>query len=240
MRNILVLGASSSIGIELLKLAAGPDTNLFAHFNNSESAISILASNLNEKITPIKADLSSEAEVHGLIASVESKCKSLDGIVFLAAPPLNLVRFKNVEWSDYIYNFEVQLKSTILILKNFLPSMVKQKSGSIVMMLSSVTEGKTPAIMSHYVVSKFSLFGLMRALSAEYSSANICINGVSASMIDSSFMAAVPHKIIEMAAESHPRKRNATPKDIAPVINFLLSDDAQFITGANLVVTGGA
>jgi len=59
-------------------------------------------------------------------------------------------------------------------------------------------------------------------------------------MIETDFLAKIPEKLIEMTADQHPQKRNGLPTDVAPVVRFLLSDEAGYITGVNIPVTGGA
>jgi 3-oxoacyl-[acyl-carrier protein] reductase len=117
--------------------------------------------------------------------------------------------------------------------------MVAAKKGKIIFMLSSSTLGVPPTSMAHYITAKYALFGLMKALAAEYAGKHIFINAVSPSMIETETLSEVHEKILEYAASQHPLKRNATPQDIAPVIKFLLSDDANYINGINIPITGG-
>jgi 3-oxoacyl-[acyl-carrier protein] reductase len=65
------------------------------------------------------------------------------------------------------------------------------------------------------------------------------INAISPSMVETGFLKKVPEKIVEMSAEQHPLKRNATPEDIAPLAHFLLSSGSDYMTGVNVPVSGG-
>ena len=84
------------------------------------------------------------------------------------------------------------------------------------------------------------MLGLMKSLAAEYGDKNININAVSPSMIETKFLSEIHEKVIEMSAEMNPLKRNATTKDIVPIIKFLLSKESDYITGANIPITGGS
>jgi 3-oxoacyl-[acyl-carrier protein] reductase len=79
----------------------------------------------------------------------------------------------------------------------------------------------------------------MKSLASEYSERNIQINAVSPSMVETSFLENIPGKLIELASEAHPLKRNAVPHDIAPLIKYLLSDESNYITGINIPICGG-
>jgi NAD(P)-dependent dehydrogenase (short-subunit alcohol dehydrogenase family) len=192
------------------------------------------------QIIPIQADLTSKDAVDYLIKTVESICDFPSNIVFIAAPKLVLNRFKDLKIDDFMMQIEMQLYSSIHLLVKFLPAMAKARVGKVVFVLSSYTIGTPPSSLAHYVTAKYALLGLMKSLSSEYAGKQICINAVSPSMIETSFLDQVPEKLIEISAHQHPLKRNGTPKDVAPVVSFLLSDAAGFLTGANIPVTGGA
>ncbi len=117
--------------------------------------------------------------------------------------------------------------------------MAQKKKGKIVFVLSSCTFNIPPGALSHYVTAKFALLGLARSLAAEYGPKHININSVSPSMVETAFLQNIPERMVEIAAAQSPWQRNATPQDVAGVIRFLLSSDADYITGANIPVSGG-
>ena len=134
---------------------------------------------------------------------------------------------------------DIELRSIVMVLSKFLPLMAKDGVGKIVFVLSSVCSGVLPKALAHYTTTKYALLGLMKALAAEYADKHVSINAVSPSMTDTAFLSELPAKLVELSAAAHPLKRNASTKDIAPVIKFLLSPAADYICGANIPVTGG-
>jgi 3-oxoacyl-[acyl-carrier protein] reductase len=112
-------------------------------------------------------------------------------------------------------------------------------SGKIVFVLSSYTINVPPKALADYVTAKYSLLGLMKALASEYADKGVSINAVSPSMAETRFLSELPAKLVEMTADNHPQKRNARPDDIVPLIQFLLSKESSFITGANVPIAGG-
>jgi 3-oxoacyl-[acyl-carrier protein] reductase len=238
-KTILIVGASSEIGCQLIRELATSDTTILAHYYSGREALDAVAVGLPGTLVPLQADLRSEAGIDGLIAAVEARGDGPDQIVLLAAPRMTMLRFKDLSWEDFKHHSDMQLCSAVKICGRFLPRMAKAKSGNIVFVLSSVTLGLPPASMAHYVTGKYAMLGLMRALASEYAGKQVKINAVSPSMIETQFLSEIPEKIVEFSAEQHPFKRNASIGEVAPAIKFLLSDGAGYMTGVNLPITGG-
>lgn len=239
--SLLVVGASSDIGGALLRRLDGSQLTVFATYSQSAAKLSALAGQMRTlEVVPIHADLAQIADVSSLIASVKARCGAPDKFVHLAAPKLRSIRFKDVSWNDFQMELDIQLRSITLLLKEFLPAMCKNKKGKIVFVLSSAAWNVPPVAMSHYVTAKFALKGLMKSLAAEYASYGLNINAVSPSAVDTAFWEMVPARRVEILASQSPRQRNATPDEVAGVIEFLLSPSADYMCGADIPVTGGS
>lgn len=237
---ILLIGASSAIGMEVMRQVADENTIFLAHCFSGKDKLDVLQAEIAAQIIPLQADLSCEAGVDSLIEMIVSHCAYPNKIVFIAAPRFVLSRFKDLTWSDFKEQLDIQLCCAVKILSRFLPVMALARSGKVVFILSSYTMGKPPSSMAHYVTAKYALLGLMKSLASEYSGKKICINAVSPSMIETGFLTQIPEKLIELTAQQHPQKRNGTPADVAPAVKFLLSDKSDFVSGVNFPVTGGA
>jgi len=111
--------------------------------------------------------------------------------------------------------------------------------GAIVNILSQVTSGQPPALMSDYVTAKHALFGLSKAMAVEWAEDNIRVNMVSPGLTQTDLTQHFHDRIFRIEAGRTPLKRIAKTSDIANVVAFLLSEDASFLTGVNLFVTGG-
>ena len=237
--TILMIGASSDIGCEVIRTLDDENLSILAHYNQNIDKIQKLQATSKSEIIPLQADLTSEDEINNMLIEIDKLNMYPDKLVHLAAPRPSYIRFKHITWGHFQYALNVELRSIILILNHCLPHMVKQKNGRVVFILTSNCIGVPPKALSHYTTTKFALLGLMRSLAAEYADKSICINAVSPTMTETSFLIDFPNKLVEMTAAAHPQKRNAITKDIAPVIKFLLSKETAFITGANIPITGG-
>ena len=239
MNNIiLITGASSDTGIELIK-SLNEKHIIIAHYNNNKKRLLEVQKKSKNKIILVNADFSSQNSVIEMIDKIEYEIGVPNKIVHLASPKTKNIRFKDDNWENLQSQLNFSLGSITVILNRFLPKMAKNKYGKIVCMLSSYTIGVPPKAMSQYVTVKYALLGLMRSLASEYSSKKITINSVSPSIINTKFLSDINDRIIEITAESHPLKRIAEVNDVVPSIIMLLSDQSDYINGVNLPISGG-
>lgn len=237
--HILITGASSAIGCEIIRQIANDSTTILAHYNTGSEKLNSIKTQVPGQIIPIQADLGSEMGIFSLTEAVASHCEAPGKIIFLAAPRLTMVRFKNLGWEDFRTHYELQLRTAVMLLGRFLPKLAKAGYGRVVFMLSSVTIGVPPSSMAHYVTAKYALLGLMKATASEYASQGITINALAPSMVATDFLKEIPARFVELAAEDHPLKRHATPEDIVPLIKYLLSKESAYLTGVSIPITGG-
>jgi 3-oxoacyl-[acyl-carrier protein] reductase len=235
---VLVVGASSEIGMEIIKQISDVNVRILA-VDILVEKVERLKGVLPSEIVILKADISNENQIKALIDSVNIYGIP-DKIVFCAAPKMRYVRLKELDWDLLHQNIDIQIKGPFLLLKDFLPRMAKDRNGKILFLISSVVLGIPPKFLLHYTLSKYALLGLMKSLASEFADKGITVNAISPSMTETSFLSDIPAKTIELSAEAHPLKRNASPKDIAPLAKFLLSEEANYINGVNVPVCGGS
>ncbi len=146
----------------------------------------------------------------------------------------------NMAWNDFQKQFDLQTKSFLQISKLIIPHMKSQKFGKIISILTSYVVGKPPNGITDYVVGKYSLFGLTKCMAGELGSFGIRANSVSPSMVDTPLTDPLPNKLKEITKSQIPlENRLAEPTEVAGVILFLCRNDANYITGENILVTGG-
>jgi 3-oxoacyl-[acyl-carrier protein] reductase len=248
---LLVTGASSDIGRGLIQSLLMPHSDgrrfagqIIAHGNSGVKKLEALRAEMHqvaEQLNIVCADLGSESGLSSMIDNIRLRHGFPTQIVHLAAAKLTLKRPVEFDWAMLAEDLEIQLRSISLILKAFLPAMVKSgRRCKVIFMLSSVTIGTPPKYMSQYTVGKYALLGYLRSLAAEYADKPISFNAVSPSMVNTQFLSGVPRKYVDQAAVAHPSGRNANVADVVPTIRFLLSSDSNYISGANLPITAGS
>jgi 3-oxoacyl-[acyl-carrier protein] reductase len=236
---ILIIGASSDIGLNLIK-SINDEALVIAHYNSSNEQLLELSKNINNELVTIKADLSTKYGINKLLDVIESDYEIPNKIIHLAAPKFEKIRFKDITWESFQKEIDISLKSIILILNIFLPKMVNFKQGKVVIMLSSVVINVPPKALTQYTTIKYAMLGLVKSLASEYSDKNIQINAISPSMVETKFLDNINQKLVELSAYNHPLKRNAQVNEITPIIKMLISKESDYINGVNIPIAGGS
>lgn len=236
--GILITGATSDMGYEFLKNYKDKTKIVVAFYYDYEERLDDLINNYDLDIIKIKYNF---LELDNLKETLEENLKDIfiSQVLHLSAPAVKQERFNKISVEQYKIDFSIQILSIIEILKMVIPKMKKEKSGKIVFVLTSYTKGVPPKFCTSYVTSKYALEGLMKSLVAEYSSFGIQINGISPSMVRSKFLNTMDERLIEMEIEKHPMKRTIEISEIVETINYLFENKNQFLTGNNLLLTGG-
>lgn len=242
----LVTGASSELGRELVPRLVSGGTTVIAHYRTEfpASILEAIPAKSRNKVRPLRADFCSLDDVLGMIETIRARFGSLEQIVHFPALELRYARLSEFDWDSFEIDMQIQLRSLLTVLKAFLPKTGKSSRAEtagmkIILMLSSVVLGMPPKYMAAYTMVKYAQLGLLRALTAEYAEQNVRIYGISPSMIETRFVDGIPAKARELSALQNPTRRNATPKDVIPLIEFLLSPNANYINGCNIPITGG-
>ena len=119
-----------------------------------------------------------------------------------------------------------------------LPSL-KQTQGKVVNVLTSAIIGRTAYNWLPYVTAKSALLGLSKNLAQELGPSGIRVNMVSPSLTDTDLVANIPDRVRQAMVSRTPLRRLATVDDVAGAVLFLASPYSGFVTGENLLVTGG-
>ena len=238
----LVIGASSDVGVELIRQLNEDECNsiFLAHYNSSLNDLDKISMKNDNKIEFLQANLLDNLQVEKLIADIAENYEAPTHIVQLAAMKFQHCKLSKLEIERLQNNLQVQVFSIANILKKFLPIMAKRKIyNKVVFMLSSFVIGKPAKFCLDYNVTKFALLGLMKSVAADYEGKLININAISPSMIETKFLSEIDERIVEMNAVNSSEKRNAKVEDIVPVIKFLLSSESDYIHGVNFNVSNG-
>ncbi len=193
----------------------------------------------------MRYDVTSTEQMKELIETVIQRFGRIDGLVNNAYPrtPDWGTHLEDIPYESWQRNVDMQLNSTFYLCQIALKKMKAQGSGAIVNMgsiygvvgndftLYEEYGGTSPAA---YSAIKGGIINFTRYLAAYYGSDNIRVNCVSPGGI-------IDHQhpsFIERYENKVPMKRMGKPHEIAPAVVFLLSDEASYITGHNLMVDG--
>ena len=239
-RAILITGASSDIGEKIISAIHDNYDLIYAHYAHNEDRLKRLKSKFGNKIVLIQDDFLAENSGKNVVKMVNEIGILPNHTILLSAPAVEQVKFSKVSWDMFANNINISLKATVNILQPILKDLVKQKlQGKIIFILTSCTTNIPPKFMTPYVTTKYALLGLMKALSAEYASKGIMVNGISPGMMETQFLKNTFAHAIEQNALNSPFGRNLLVDEIIPCVEFLLSNGSDRITGQNIVISGG-
>ncbi len=191
-------------------------------------------------------DITDEGSVVELIDAVIEKYGRIDGLVNNAYPRTEDwgLKFEDINFKSWQKNVDMQMNSVFLICQKVLEHMKVSKSGSIVNIASiygvvgndfTIYEGYGGTSPAAYSAIKGGVINFSRYLASYFGKHNIRVNCISPGGIKD-----VQHpSFIERYEAKSPLKRMGNAEEIAPSVTFLLSDEASFITGHNLMVDGG-
>ena len=199
------------------------------------------------KAVSFKMDVTQSAESNDVVKNVLEQFGRVDILhnnagVGKAGP---LIDMTEAVWEGV---FAVNVKGPFLCTKAVLPSMIKQRYGRIIN-TSSVTGPMVadPGTCA-YSATKAALWGFTRALACEMAKYGITANAVLPGWIETPMMTKgavrgspqYPETHLERLASEIPMGRLGTPEEVGELVAFLASDEAKYMTGASIVLDGGA
>lgn len=237
-----IIGATSDIGMAYMREINKTEkkaTIIAIHFGGKEELEKLNQELENVTMDFVECNLSNQEDVLKAIEYIKEKYKAPTHFLHLAARKFEYVKFSKFNWENVMTDLEIQVHSFAEFMKAFLPVLAKQKYGKVVVMLSSVTKGVPPKYLSSYVVTKYALMGLINSLVSEYKEKGININAVSPTMVETRFLENIDERIVEMTASTSGMKRNVKIEEVVGAIKYLMSEEADYINGLNLPLTGG-
>lgn len=212
----------------------------------------ILSGRNEEKGQTLEEELPGSVFVSGDVGNVEDNKKLVDkalsafgglDILALNAGMLGLGNVVDLPISEWKKTLDVNLSSIFYISKYAIPYLKKDKGGTI-LINSSIAAFKSFPNHPAYCASKGATLALMRQMAVEYAPEirvnALCPGPVDTPMIwDSAKAFEDPKTAVENAANTTLLKRLGTPRDVAKLALFLVSEDASWITGTAMTIDGG-
>ena len=190
-------------------------------------------------VQAICADVSDEKQIEAAIGSVLSHFKKLDLLVANAGIEGPMRDFGDITAAEFDRIMAVNVRGAFLTVRACIPTMRAQHSGAICMTASNYGFVATPHT-TVYCATKGAVAALGRALAVELVPDGIRVNCVCPGNVDTPmYDRALAMQVADPASVKAASGRMAKPEEIASVIAFLLSEDASYMTGAQVVVDYG-
>ncbi|TFF83693.1 MAG: SDR family oxidoreductase [Promethearchaeota archaeon] len=203
---------------------------------------------LGRKALAITADVTKTEEVKSLVKSTKKQFGRIDILVNVAGGAWGPALIKDYDEDAFIRTFEVNMFGTFRMCKYALPYIIRKK-GTIIN-ISSLAATQTGQYYSAYGASKAAIKQFTESLAVEYSPKGVRAFSLLPGVIETdlwdfevtatSGILNIPMKRVkELYAEAIPLHRFGKTEDVANLISFLCSDEASFLTGLSIYVTGG-
>lgn len=238
----VVTGAARNLGRSTVKALASMGATVVIHYHSNSSKKSVLS--LAEDIAQggqqacvIQADLTQEGEVEKLFDFTEEKYGKIDVFINTAGTMLK-APLAMTSLSDYHTILNIHTKAVFLIFRQAAKRI--NNNGRIINISTSLTAVPRGPGYSVYGAAKAAAEQLAKFLADEVAEQGITVNTVSPGPIDNSFLRSVETKeSLEYLKSLSVYNRLGNNEDIIPIIEFLVSEKAHWITGQNIRVNGG-
>lgn len=203
-----------------------------------------VSTNLDQGL--IKCDITSSESMQDALEAIIKYYGRIDGLVNNAYPrtPDWGTDFLDMTETNLKTNVDWQMNSYILFCQLAIKAMLTQSYGSIVNIASiygvvgndfTIYENTSMKVPAPYAAVKGGIINFSRFLASRFGKDGIRVNVVSPGGIFDN----QPESFVQAYEKKVPLKRMGLPDDIAPAVSFLLSDEAKYVTGQNLIVDGG-
>lgn len=235
----VITGAASGIGLATAeKFAAEGATVIVCDLNQAGIDAAVKAiTDKGGKADGYVVDVTNKEQVHAMRDAVLAKHGRIDTLVNNAGIVMDaqLVKMTEEQFDKVV---DINLKGTYNMARALVDTMVAQGSG-VILNASSVVGVYGNFGQTNYAATKFGVIGFVKTWSRELGKKGIRVNAVCPGFVSTPILKDMPEKVLAAMADKVPMKRLADPSEIANVYAFLASDEASYINGAALEVTGG-
>jgi acetoacetyl-CoA reductase len=238
-RVALVTGGTGGIGSAIVKHLAKQGHKVATNYRDEAKANAWVSQMKAQGVdaVAVKGDVSDTAGAEAMIKAVEDKLGPVDILINNAGITRDTTfhKMSALQWQEVINS---NLNSCFNVTRPVIDGMRNRKWGRIIQ-ISSINGQKGQYGQANYAASKAGMHGFTISLAQENAKFGITVNTVSPGYVATDMVMAVPEDVRNKIAAQIPIGRLGEPDEIAYAVSFFVSDEARWITGANLAINGG-
>jgi 3-oxoacyl-[acyl-carrier protein] reductase len=243
-RVAIVTGGAGGIGRAICRRLAEDGHHVVVNYRSRADRAADLVAEITAggtaRAIAVQADIATDAGAQALHRAAVGEFGAVGVLVNNASPRISPKPLAALDWADVQAQIDVQVKGAFAMTRAVAPEMGDRGWGRIVNITSQVLEGSPSVTWTGYAMAKGALAVFSRYMAAELGPRGITVNCVAPGMTETSLIGDIPEKAQLMAARQTPLRRLARPADVAAAVAFLVSDDADFVTGDTVAVNGGS
>ena len=227
-KTVLVTGGNRGIGYEIAKEFKAAGHNVCVTYRSGDAP---------EEFFAVKADVRDSSSITEAFKTIEEQFGPVEVLIANAGITRDtlLLRMKEEDFTDVI---DTNLTGSFRVVQRAIKGMLKLKRGRIILVSSVVGLYGSPGQVN-YSSSKAALVGMARSITRELGGRNITANVVAPGFVKTAMTEVLPEETKQNYLDTIPAKRFAEPEEVARVIRWLASDEANYISGAVIPVDGG-
>ena len=240
-RVILVTGASRGIGAATARLLGKQGATVAVNYLHCEQGARAVSDDIRAsggRSLIVKADVRDEAQVNAMVREVSREFGPIDTLVANASIGFPIRPFVEYGWEDFQAKVNGEMAAAFFCCKAVVGPMLECRDGCIIAISSGLSRRPGEGFCAHSA-AKSGLDGFMRALALELGPKGIRVNVVAPGLTETDATSFLPAAHKAAVAKEAPLRRIAQPDDVAGAVLMLASDDARFLTGLYVPVSGG-
>ncbi len=247
-RTIFITGAASGIGLATAKRFSALGDNVVLT-DLSQDGLRKAAQDMQGQALTIVSDVRDADSINSAFDRAVEEFGRVD-VLHANAGVSNMKPGIDLTVDDWDFNFDVNAKGVFFSNQIAVRHFLAEGTNGVIINTASLAAKVGAPFLAHYSASKFAVLGWTQALAREHAKDGIRVNAVCPGFVatpmqdreiewEAELLGVAPNEVLQSYVDQTPLGRLETPEDVAGVVTFLASEDACFMTGQAINVTGG-
>ena len=235
MKTILITGGSKGIGKCVVNQALSKDYKVIFTYNKNKRISDQICKKYPGKCIAVKVDLTKQKDIKNLFRFLKKKKIKIDCLINNAAFDVKRKKFSNLKLDEIKKIYEINVFAVYDLINKSLKIIKKNNKWKTIINLSSTAAKFGGKFFTHYAPTKSAIENLSIALSRELSKDKIRVVCVAPGAIDNK----IENRQNKSILSSIPNLRLGRADEVAKLIIWLISEDAEYINGTTVTISGG-